>query len=74
MLQPQQSLVFEYTIKLLAEEGEEEVEKPAVKKIYKWVDKDGNTHYSDKPPKDKRIKAKPQNLDNMNIIQKQKIK
>ncbi|AKE51400.1 hypothetical protein TQ33_0414 [Kangiella geojedonensis] len=38
-------------------------------KIYKWVDKDGNTHYSDKPPKDKRIKAKPQNLDNMNIIQ-----
>ena len=38
-------------------------------KIYKWVDKDGNTHYSDKPPKDKRIKAKPQNLNNMNIIQ-----
>ena len=38
-------------------------------KIYKWVDKDGNTHYSDKPPKEKRIKAKPQNLDNMNIIQ-----
>lgn len=37
-------------------------------KIYKWVDKDGNTHYSDKPPKDQRIKASQQKLDNMNVI------
>ena len=37
-------------------------------KIYKWVDKDGNTHFSDKPPKDKRLKASQQNLDNMNIV------
>ena len=37
-------------------------------KIYKRVDKDGNTHYSDKPPKDKRIKAKQQKLNNMNVI------
>ena len=37
-------------------------------KIYKWVDRDGNTHYSDKPPKDKRIKATQQNLSNMNVI------
>ncbi|RDX36084.1 DUF4124 domain-containing protein [Kangiella sp. HD9-110m-PIT-SAG07] len=37
-------------------------------KIYKWVDENGNTHYSDKPPKDKRIKASQQNLKNMNVI------
>ena len=37
-------------------------------KIYKWVDKDGNTHFSDKPPKDKRLKESQQNLDNMNIV------
>lgn len=37
--------------------------------IYKWVDKDGKTHFSDKPPKDKQVKASKQNLDNMNIIQ-----
>jgi hypothetical protein len=38
-------------------------------KIYKWVDQDGNTHYSDKPPKDKGIKASQQNLNNMNVIE-----
>jgi len=37
-------------------------------KIYKWVDKYGNTHYSDKPPKDKSIKTTQQNLKNMNVI------
>lgn len=36
--------------------------------IYKWVDKDGKTHFSDKPPKDKQIKATKQSLDNMNVI------
>ncbi|GAA4358132.1 hypothetical protein GCM10023151_07860 [Kangiella marina] len=41
-------------------------EAPA--KIYKWVDKEGNTHYSDKPPKDKHIKASQQDLNNMNVI------
>lgn len=53
-------LVF-FTLSLFA------LQAPA--KIYKWVDEDGNTHYSDKPPKDKRIKASQQNLDNMNVIQ-----
>lgn len=37
-------------------------------KIYKWVDKDGNTHFSDKPPKDKGLKATQQKLDNMNVV------
>lgn len=37
-------------------------------KIYKWVDKDGNTHFSDKPPTDKGLKTTQQNLDNMNIV------
>ncbi|GAA0204769.1 hypothetical protein GCM10009123_10280 [Kangiella japonica] len=37
-------------------------------KIYKWVDKEGNTHFSDKPPKDKGLKATQQKLDNMNIV------
>lgn len=37
-------------------------------KIYKWVDHQGNTHFSDKPPQDKTIKTQQQDLDNMNII------
>ncbi|AOE49156.1 DUF4124 domain-containing protein [Kangiella sediminilitoris] len=36
-------------------------------KIYKWVDEQGNTHFSDKPPKNKNIKATEQSLDNMNV-------
>ncbi|WP_223668655.1 DUF4124 domain-containing protein [Kangiella shandongensis] len=36
-------------------------------KIYKWVDEHGNTHFSDKPPKNKTIKTTEQSLDNMNV-------
>jgi hypothetical protein len=29
---------------------------PATAQVYKWVDKDGNVHYSDKAPRDPKIK------------------
>jgi len=29
---------------------------PAAAQVYKWVDKDGKVHYSDKPPRDPQVK------------------
>ena len=36
-------------------------------KIYKWKDKDGKVHFSDKPPKDLSITVEQQNIDNINV-------
>ena len=30
---------------------------PAAAQVYKWVDKDGKIHYSDKPPRDPKAKS-----------------
>lgn len=30
---------------------------PATAQVYKWVDKDGKVHYTDKPPRDPKAKA-----------------
>lgn len=39
---------------------------PAVAQVYKWVDKDGKIHYSDKPPRDPKAK----NVKDMHIDSK----
>lgn len=39
---------------------------PATAQVYKWVDKDGKIHYSDKPPRDPKAKG----VKDMNIESK----
>ncbi len=39
---------------------------PAAAQVYKWVDKDGKIHYSDKPPRDPKAKS----VQDMNIESK----
>lgn len=36
-------------------------------KIYKWKDKDGKLHFSDKPPKDQSIKVEEQKVDSSKL-------
>ncbi|WP_417446567.1 DUF4124 domain-containing protein [Kangiella sp.] len=36
-------------------------------KIYKWTDKNGKIHFSDKPPKDQSIKAEEQKIDSSKL-------
>lgn len=36
-------------------------------KIYKWTDKNGKIHFSDKPPRDQSIKAEEQKIDSSKL-------
>lgn len=36
-------------------------------KIYKWTDKDGKIHFSDKPPQDQSIKVEEQKIDSSKL-------